>query len=182
MQSIKRMFLLIIVPLFAGWLLISLVNITRASGINPTAPKDPAVPQKQTVAESGMPVIQSSRRISIPFGFASPLPLLDNGQAVQVMGHGSCTLGQTFTVAVTVTHTASGASAHGNLVDEPCAGEANLQIWQLTATADSYPLTMGPGETCGLVQTFDGKTVTGEQNWCVDILLGDYVYLPVVTR
>jgi hypothetical protein len=71
--------------------------------------------------------------------------------------------------------------ARGDLV-ETCAGEAALQEWQLTATAVSDPLTTGPAESCGLVQTVDGDTVTDEQEWCVDVKLGDYLFLPVISK
>jgi hypothetical protein len=128
-----------------------------------------------------LPGIRSSMRIFIPYGFASTFPLRANGQQVLVTGHGSCTYGKTFMVAGTVTHDATGNMAQGNLT-EACTGEAVLQEWQLTATAITDPLTIGPAETCGLVQTDDGDTITDEQEWCVDVKLGDYVFLPTITK
>lgn len=94
-------------------------------------------------------------------------------------GHGSCIYGETFTVAVTVTHATTGAIARGNVADT-CAGEATLQEWQLTATAESDSLSLGPAESCGFVQTNSGESVTDEHAWCVDVNLGDYVFLPLV--
>ena len=52
----------------------------------------------------------------------------------------------------------------------------------MTATADSDYLSVGPAETCGFVQTFEGMSATDEQAWCVDVNLGDYLFLPLVLR
>jgi hypothetical protein len=135
--------------------------------------------QSQAAGEAAAaPGIRASRRISIPYGFAHVLPLRNGGQEVLVSGHGSCTLGETFTVAVTVTDVLS-TTAHGNVNDD-CAGEATLLQWHLTATADSDPLAVGDGEVCGFVQTFDTYGATDSQQWCVDVRLGDYQFLPSV--
>jgi hypothetical protein len=182
MRSIR--FLIIAVPLLIGFLLVGMVNALLAGNAPSSAAPAPKVDSPPPIEAPGYdataaPAIRSSRRISIPFGFAPTFPLRSMGQEVLVSGHGSCTEGETFTVAVTVKHDAGGAIARGNLA-QPCAGEATLQEWQLTATAENGPLSLGPAETCGFVQTDDGQYVTDEQIWCVDVRLGDYIFLPVV--
>lgn len=187
MRSIKTIVMILIGPLLAGLILAGLVNMalsgTMTSAIS-SAHAANSPPQMEVAgvdAPEAAPAIRPSLRISIPYGFAPNFPLRANGEEVLVKGHGSCSDGETFTVAVTVTHAATGAIARGNVAGT-CIGEATLQEWQLTATAESDPLSLGAAESCGLVQTTDGESVTDEQKWCVDVNLGDYLFLPIVTN
>lgn len=176
MRLMKRVMMMLI-PLMAGVLLAGLATAALAHHTPPAATDSTAVSADSRLA----PAIRPSLRISIPFGFASILPLRAGGQEVLVSGHGSCTAGETFTVAVTVTHAATGYAAQGD-VAEACAGEDTLQSWELTATADGAALPRGAAEICGFVRAWDGDAVTGEQTWCVDVRLGDYAFLPMVAR
>jgi hypothetical protein len=184
MRSAKIAVLLFAAPLCATLLLLGLVHVARAGSARVETASAPAaeVPRQAEAAgeaAGAAPSIQASRRISIPYGFAHILPLRNSGQEVLVSGHGSCTSGETFTVAVTVTDKMS-TTAHGNVSDD-CAGEATLLQWHLTATADSDPLAVGDGQVCGFVQTFDSyAAMTDSQQWCVDVRLGDYQFLPLV--
>lgn len=185
MRIIKPLLILLIAPLLAGVMLAGLMSIAHtAQGDSAPLPSaaNPAPPLAADNFDTPqLPAVRPSLRISIPYGFAPNLPLRVNGQEVWVSGHGSCTSGETFSVAVTITHDTTGDMATGNLT-EACAGEATRQTWQLTATALSDPLTLGLGESCGFVQTMDGDAVTDEQEWCVAVKLGDYLYLPVVSQ
>jgi hypothetical protein len=172
-----------LIPLLAGLALAGLATAALAKRTPPAAADLSSGPETTAVSADPYlaPAIRPSLRFSIPFGFASILPLRAGGQEVLVSGHGSCTEGETFTVAVTVTHQATGYAAHGD-VAEACAGEAVLQTWGLTATAAGAALPRGAAETCGFAQTGDGETITDEKTWCVDVRLGDYAFLPMVAR
>lgn len=182
MHALKALLTLLIGPVLAGLLLAGL--LTAVSTADAHSSPNVTGPDSQIQAEDAdrlrAPQIRPSPRISIPYGFAPFFPLRDNGQQVLVEGHGSCSSSETFSVAVTVTHDATGVMATGN-TSGACAGEDTLVTWTLTATAvTTTPLTLGPAETCGLVQTDDGGGVTDQQAWCVDVHLGDYLFLPIV--
>jgi hypothetical protein len=186
MRSIQIFSMIILSPLLAGLMLVGLIRAAPKGKALSSASSDRMVDSSRQIEAAGheasaLPVIRPSLLISIPYGFASTFPLQANGQQVLVTGHGSCSIGGTFSVAVTVTHDTTGNMARGDLV-ETCAGESTLQEWQLTATAVGDPLTVGPAETCGLVQIDDGDTITDQQEWCVDVKLGDYVFLPVIVK
>ena len=128
------------------------------------------------------PAIQNTERISIPFGITDTLPLRDNGQSVVVIGHGSCTAGETVAVAITVTQSATGASATGQTV-QSCAGEETLQVWSLIATTGGYPLQAGQAEVCGLATSYAGDVATDTFAWCrPDVTLAWPHYLPVFLK
>lgn len=191
----KTFMVILIIPLLAGLVLTGLIGVTLTSGklIDPpsahAAGVVPSISSTEFDAPAGSgavssksaPALRSSLRISIPYGFAANFPIRANGQDVLVEGHGSCTGGESFTVAVTVTHDATGNMARGELT-EACAGEMIRQEWQLTAVAVDEALPLGLAESCGLVQTKDGGAVTDEQEWCVDVNLGDYLFLPMITN
>ena len=125
------------------------------------------------------PAIQNTERISIPFGITDTLPLRDNGQSVVVIGHGSCTAGETVAVAITVTQSATGASATGQTVQN-CAGEETLQVWSLLAMTTGVALQAGQAEVCGVATTSAGGSVTDTFDWCrPDVMLAWPHYLPV---
>jgi hypothetical protein len=184
----NRTFILTFIsPLLAALMLTGLIGITltgdnKLTGASSAHAAGVVHPVEVTRLDvPAAPPIQPSLRISIPFGFAANFPLDANGQEVLVKGHGSCSDAESFTVAVTVTHDATGNMAYGELTDS-CSGETTRQAWQLTAVALSDPLPLGPAESCGLVQTDDGDAITDDQAWCVDVLLGDYLFLPVITN
>ncbi len=124
--------------------------------------------------------IQNTERISIPFGITHTLPLRDGGQAVVVIGHGSCTAGETVTLFVTVTHGATGATAMGQTT-ESCSGEETLQVWSLTAAASGPALEAGQAEVCGLAMSYAGDVQTDSYAWCrPDVTLAWLHYLPLI--
>jgi hypothetical protein len=90
--------------------------------------------QVASYSDGHMPDVQATERISIPYGIAPTLGLRDNGQGVVVNGHGSCTAGETVTVAISVTQSATGAVATGQ-TEQDCTGEATLQLIPLIGAA-----------------------------------------------
>jgi len=122
-----------------------------------------------------------TRRISVPFGFDTPLPVIGAGRKVVVSGHGGCTAGEEVTVAITVTQTSSGAVATGQ-EQQLCSGE--LQTWSSVATAVSATVfANGPAESCGLATTRANGYVTDTFEWCKDVdlvALTQEAYLPAV--
>ncbi|MDX1664079.1 MAG: hypothetical protein R3272_09810 [Candidatus Promineifilaceae bacterium] len=132
-------------------------------------------------AGSGGPSIQSTNRISIPYGITGTLPLRDRGNGVLVGGHGGCTPGEIVTVVVTVTQP-YGATAVGQ-TEQTCTGE--LQRWQLPATTiTSVRLQAGPAEACGLATTRDAGEVTATFDWCRadPATLAWFNYLPIMVK
>lgn len=125
--------------------------------------------------------IHSTQRISIPYGFDTPLPVIDAGRKVVVSGHGGCTAGEQVTVAITVTQASGGAVATGQK-EQVCSGE--LQTWSGIATAvSSSSFANGPAESCGLATTRDNGYVTDTFAWCKDVdlvALTQEIYLPAV--
>ena len=165
-------------------------RVNFPSSFEPTAPHLPARPPGTTRDASdnsgtrktldGGISIQSTNLISIPYGFDTPLPVLNEGRDVIASGHGACTDNQEVTIAVTVTQTSSGAMATGETV-QTCNGE--LQAWNAWATIDTSTLfETDPGEACGLATTRDNGYVTDTFDWCksVDLIrLDSRVYLPI---
>jgi hypothetical protein len=127
-----------------------------------------------------VPEIRATLRISIPYGFDTPLPVLAEGRDVIASGHGGCTADEQVTVAVTITQSTSGAIATGQ-TQQTCTGE--LQTWSVRVTANTTAtLATAPGEACGLASTREGGYVTDTYDWCkdVDLLrLDQRVFLPV---
>jgi hypothetical protein len=148
-----------------------------------TSPAVSAAPARRAAPEAigaygvpRLPSIKASYRISIPFGFGTPLPILDQGQSVLTNGHGGCTAGEQVTVAVTVTQAATGAEATGG-TQESCTGE--LQRWNAQVTLQSGgPFVAGEAQACGYAVTRDGDEVTDTYPWCRDITLGWPLNLP----
>lgn len=129
------------------------------------------------------PSIQATFRISIPYGFDTPLPVLADGREVVASGHGACTDGQQVTVAITVTQTTSGAEATGEN-QHTCTGQ--LQDWSSVVTVDTTnSLTAGPAEACGFATARDGMVITDTFEWCKDvdlIELNQNVHLPSIIK
>ncbi|MGD8791063.1 MAG: hypothetical protein PVF47_00815 [Anaerolineae bacterium] len=129
------------------------------------------------------PAINATRRISIPYGFESLLPVLEDGRAVLAGGHGGCTEDQQVTIAITITQSISTAVATGT-TEQTCTGE--LQIWRMRAMADTTSsFADGPAEACGLATTRDAGYVTDTYDWCVDvdlIRLDHQIYLPLTAK
>jgi hypothetical protein len=121
--------------------------------------------------------IQSTRRISIPFGIATPLMLRDLGRSVLVAGHGGCTAAQQVTVQVTLTQTATAALATGQ-TEEVCTGE--LQSWSSIAVdTTGVRLVAEPAQVCGVAETREGDSLTDRFAWCRDVDLVYGLYLPL---
>lgn len=124
--------------------------------------------------------IRATDRISIPYGFQSTLPLIDDGQTVIARGHGGCTAGQQFTVDVTVTQGAYGVIGAGQTTGT-CDGQ--LQTWH--AMVQAYPgssFSSGPAESCGTATTSDDGAQTDVFEWCKDVVLDpldNELYLPI---
>ncbi|MGD2048721.1 MAG: hypothetical protein PVH03_04465 [Chloroflexota bacterium] len=129
------------------------------------------------------PSIQATYRISIPYGFDTPLPVLADGREVVASGHGACTAGEQVTVAITVTQTTSGAVATGEN-QHTCTGQ--LQNWSSVVTVDTTSsLTAGPAEACGFATARDGMDITDTFEWCKDvdlIELNQRVHLPAIIK
>lgn len=127
------------------------------------------------------PVIRATRRISIPFGFDTPQPVLADGRDVIASGHGGCTADQQVTVAVTITQSTSGAVATGEWINS-CSGE--LQTWSLRVTAHTTSsFATAAAEACGLATTREGVYVTDTFDWCKDIdliRLDQRAYVPLI--
>lgn len=127
------------------------------------------------------PVIRATRRISIPFGFDTPLPVLAGGRDVIASGHGGCTADQQVTVAVTLTQSTSGAVATGEWMNS-CSGE--LQTWSLRVTAHTTSsFATAAAEACGLATAREGAYVTDTFDWCKDvdlIRLDQRAYVPLI--
>jgi hypothetical protein len=129
------------------------------------------------------PEIQATRRISIPFGFQTPLPVLADGRDVLASGHGGCTAEEQVTIAITITQSTSGAVATGEKV-QTCTGE--LQLWDAAVSSDTTSsFTNGAAEACGLATTRNGGYVTDTFDWCrdVDLLrLEQRIFLPSILK
>lgn len=127
--------------------------------------------------------MRSSLRISIPYGFDTPLPILNGGSEVIASGHGGCTDGQQVTVAITITQAASSAVATGEKVQN-CNGM--LQTWSAVTTATTSDLFVnGAAEACGFATTRDGTYITDTFNWCKDVNLvelNEQTYLPIAIK
>jgi hypothetical protein len=177
---VKRFNALFIVALMAGFLLVLCLNAPAAvARAQAPQPPDPADPGGAYGADGGTG-IQATTRISIPFGFQTPLPALHAGRDVLASGHGGCTADELVTVVVTVTQSSSGAVATGEH-QWTCTGE--LQTWSLLVAANtSASFSSAAGQACGLATTRSGGYVTDSFDWCkdVDLLrLDQQLYLPV---
>lgn len=157
-----------------------LVGLSRANAVQ----EGPAGKTGTTATEDGDggPIIQSTDRISIPYGFHAVLPLLNDGASVKVSGEGSCTpAGEPITIAVTLTQSLSGASATGTW-NGTCTGER--QVWTQVVTVTSGPnFSGGPahGHAFATAPDIDGEPAT--QDWESDVFLASSnVFLPIVQR
>jgi hypothetical protein len=127
--------------------------------------------------------IRAPRRISIPFGIAPILPIVNEGRDVVVAGHGGCSAGEMVTIAISITQHGTGAVATGEIV-EPCTGVE--QQWQLTAAAIISPsFVAGPADACGTATTRLGDEITDAESWCraepaLLVELDLHLYLPLV--
>jgi hypothetical protein len=135
--------------------------------------------------ESSTLDIRAPQRISIPFGIAPILPLINEGREVIVSGHGGCSEEETVTIAISITQPLYGAVATGEIVEDCTGAEAQ---WQLTATAvTTASLAPGPAEACGTATTRLGDEVTDAESWCraepaLLVAFEHHLYLPLITR
>lgn len=131
------------------------------------------------------PQIITSRRISIPFGIAPTLPLINQGNDVVVSGHGGCPDGEIVTIAISITQFPAGAIALGETT-QPCTGFE--EPFQLIARRIISPsLTAGPAEACGTATMRLGDGVMEIEEWCRAepaqlVELAHQLQLPLVAR
>lgn len=152
-------------------------DLHSGAGRAPLIVSDRQIDNEQT--DNGT-LIRSTRRISIPYGFDSPLPLDLAEQRIRASGEGACTAGEDVTIAVTITQAATGATAVGETVAS-CTGQ--VQRWSAIAAVQSgAAIAPGTAEACGVATTRQEGEVTDTFEWCRDVALHVRVYLPVVIR
>lgn len=104
-----------------------------------------------------------ARAISIPFGIASPLLLIDGGSRIVVTGPVDCAGGETFELRVTVRQKdGSTAVAHGTT-----QGVCTQDTWEAIATVRGRSTFVeGDVEVCGIVrvENIDGRAAS--RRWC----------------
>lgn len=126
------------------------------------------------------PSIRATRRISVPFGFNRPLPLMAADFEVQTSGPGGCTAGEDATVAITITQSMSGVYGLGNW-SGVCTGQ--LQIWNTVVTVQTtVPFLPGDALACGFATTKKGGIVTDTFEWCKQVTLGQELFLPQISK
>lgn len=195
MKTRKRMVWMIgLLALTAAVFLAVQAGLASASGAISTAPAPPSMEiqtEQQTQAiETGADLdadvfhveIRPPQLISIPYGFASPLPTLYFGREVIASGHGGCTDGEIATVVMTITQPLSGAIALGEDV-HPCTGQ--YHTWSGVAeTFTAEPMVNGEAEACGVATTRDTEgMVTDTYEWCVEVNiqeLNEPFYTPIM--
>jgi hypothetical protein len=158
-----------------------LANLARATA----GPAHVTIFVAQGDEPSKQPEIGSSRRISIPYGIASPLPLLAGGSQVVVTGHGGCPLGETVTIVISITQPATGAAASGE-TGAVCTG-AEERYLLLATTTTSATLQPGPGEACGVATMRSGDEIMEVEEWCraepaLLVEHDEFLYLPLAAR
>jgi hypothetical protein len=177
----KRILLLLVA--FAAALATTLLFTSLARAGAPAAGRTLSAAQGD--GESPPLDIRAPRRISIPFGIAPILPLVNEGRDVVVSGHGGCSAGEMVTIAISITQHGTGAVATGEIV-EPCTGVE--QQWQLTAAAIISPsFVAGPADACGTATTRLDDEVTDAESWCraepaLLVELNHHLYLPLIAR
>ena len=113
--------------------------------------------------------ISVSRAISIPFGIDSPLPIVQEGDAVLVSGHGICPAGgERYQLRTTVEQ--DGTRAMG-FTEGDCAGGAALTWEALAVTPPPQQFQPGLAEACGMVQVFFPREGAIVHKWCLDVTL-----------
>lgn len=155
-------------------------NLASVSGSAGQQQALPAAEGEPAGADHGERHIRATERISIPYGFASTLPLSIDGQNVYAIGHGGCTENEEVTVAVTVTQSATGVVATGQW-QGTCTGE--LQHWIADAAVvagDAFEA--GAAEVCGLATTRSEGEVTDTDEWCPEdgVTLTWRAYVPAI--
>lgn len=187
MQFLRNIFLPVILAamVLVGGFLITQPDIQAQEKSEREHVSRPAYPLKSNLGVNktlGGPALRVSRRISIPYGFDTPLPVLASGREILASGHGGCTAAEQVTVAITVTQSlGSPVIATGELV-QTCTGE--LQLWQQIATTEpGSSLGDGPAEACGVATTRADGLVTDSYQWCkaVDLITVEpRNYLPLL--
>lgn len=169
--------------LIAAALLVALLAIYqtgRAAQSHAVVPR-PAAPATQAqsdAGEDGLPDIQAPQLISIPYGFDSPLGLVDDGEAIRVSGFGGCTAGQDVTVAMTITQSSTGAMASGEW-NGTCTGQN--QTWrQVIFAAGSPAFETGDADATGFTTTRDDGAITGTDIWTPTVQLVEPLHLPTI--
>ena len=113
--------------------------------------------------------ISAARVISIPFGIHSPLPIVQDGNAVLVSGHGICPEGgERFELRATVEQDRTRAMGR---TEGDCAGSAALTWEALTIAPPPQQFQPGPAEACGMVMVFFPREGTIVHKWCLEVTL-----------
>jgi hypothetical protein len=127
-----------------------------------------------------LPPLNSTQLISIPYGFDTPLPLDVDEQEIRASGVGACTSGQTVTILVTVTQELSSATASGEKM-ATCTGDEQ-PWWAIADIATGPEMQIGTAEACGLAITRQEGEETDRFEWCTDVNLRSFDYLPLLVR
>lgn len=178
----RRFALLILALGTALATVISFTSIVRAS-----APVTSTVPANPTQAgEASRPFqINSPQRISIPFGIAPILPLINEGRDVVVSGHGGCPLGETVTIAISISQPLYGAVATGETTQACTDAEEPFQL--IARLIISPSLSAGQADACGMATMRLGDQVTEIREWCraepaTLVELDEQLHLPLLRR
>ncbi|HSJ59362.1 MAG TPA: hypothetical protein VLC95_19410, partial [Anaerolineae bacterium] len=129
--------------------------------------RDAAVP---SVAEQD-PLLVARRVISIPFGIDASVPIVEDGDAVVVSGHGVCPEGaESYRLRVEVDQPSTGTRAMG-VTEGDCVGGTSLTWQAMAMTPPPFAFSPGPAQACAMVQLFFSREGTIVHQWCVDVTL-----------
>lgn len=176
----KRFALLLIAACAALTTTLLFANLARAGTLSTDSTPSSAAQDNEVPYSSQ---IIASRRISIPFGIAPVLPLLNEGGDVLVSGHGGCPLGETVTIVISISQPLYGAVATGE-TSQPCTDKE--EQFQLIARPIISPsLTAGPADACGVATMRIDDEVMEIEEWCraepaLLVELNEHLYLPHV--
>lgn len=123
--------------------------------------------------------IRAARMTSIPFGIASPLPLVDEGNRIQVTGHGTCLVQGTFDIRVFVIQSDTDGMAMGRTEGECSTGDPDEEwIWEANAETlvpAMQGFEVGDARACASAEVrsvgMGGAVTTITKWWCKDIVL-----------
>jgi hypothetical protein len=179
----NRRFALLLVVLFTA-----LASVTLFAGLaRASAPVTSTVPANSTQAgEASRPFqINSPQRISIPFGIAPILPLINEGRDVLVSGHGGCPLGETVTIAISISQPLYDSVATGETTQACTDAEEPFQL--IARLIISPSLSAGEADACGVATMRLGDEVTEIREWCraegaILVELNEQLHLPLLHR